>query len=64
MTNKLSVSLVTPTYNECENVALLAEEIFALLASCDDIDLELIIVDNNSPDGTGAADAGRARDPS
>ncbi|HJP33199.1 MAG: polyprenol monophosphomannose synthase [Candidatus Latescibacteria bacterium] len=55
MTDKLSVSLVTPTYNECENVSLLAEEIFGLLASCDDIDLELIIVDDNSPDGTGAA---------
>jgi dolichol-phosphate mannosyltransferase len=55
LTDKLSVSLVTPTYNECENVALLAEEIFGILASCDDIDLELIIVDDNSPDGTGAA---------
>jgi len=55
VTDKLSVSLVTPTYNECENVSLLAEEIFGLLASCDDIDLELIIVDDNSPDGTGAA---------
>lgn len=64
MTDLLSVSLVTPTYNERENVALLAEEIFALLASCDDIDLELIVVDDNSPDGTGAAaEALRARFP-
>ena len=55
MTDKLSVSLVTPTYNERQNVALLAEEIFGLLSSCDDIDLELIIVDDNSPDGTGEA---------
>lgn len=55
MTDKLLVSLVTPTYNERENVALLAEEIFGLLESCDDIDLELTIVDDNSPDGTGEA---------
>ena len=58
MTDKLSVSLVPPTYNERQNVAMLAEESFGLLSSCDDIDLELIIVDDNSPDGTGeAADA-------
>lgn len=55
MTDKLSVSLVTPTYNERQNVEPLAEEIFGLLSSCDDIDLELIIVDDNSPDGTGEA---------
>ena len=55
MSEKLSISLVTPTYNECENVALLAEEIFGILDGCDDIDLELIIVDDNSPDGTGEA---------
>lgn len=64
MTDVLSVSLVTPTYNERDNVALLAEEIFGLLAGCDDIDLELIVVDDNSPDGTGAAaEALKARFP-
>jgi dolichol-phosphate mannosyltransferase len=64
VTDKLSVSLVTPTYNERQNVFLLAEEIFGLLADCDDIDLELIIVDDNSPDGTGeAADALKERFP-
>ena len=47
------VSLVTPTYNEKENIALLAEEIFAVISEEEDIDLELIIVDDNSPDGTG-----------
>jgi dolichol-phosphate mannosyltransferase len=55
VSDKLSVSLVTPTYNEKENVGLLAEEIFGVLADCDDIDLELIVVDDNSPDGTGQA---------
>lgn len=32
---------------------LLAEEIFEILAAESDIDLELIVVDDNSPDGTG-----------
>ena len=53
MSDRLSISLVAPTYNERQNVVLLAEEIFGFLAGCEDIDLELIIVDDNSPDGTG-----------
>ena len=51
--SSFSVSLVTPTYNERENIPLLVEEIFAALELESDIDLELIIVDDNSPDGTG-----------
>ena len=51
----LRVSLITPTYNECENIALLAQEIFETLKLASDIDLELIVVDDNSPDGTGQA---------
>ena len=51
---KYDVSLITPTYNEKENIALLADEIFAAVSGDADIDLELIIVDDNSPDGTGA----------
>ncbi len=50
---EFSVSLITPTYNERENITLLAEELFEVLAGADDIDLELIVVDDNSPDGTG-----------
>ena len=53
MPEPLSVSLITPTYNEKENVPILAEEIFATLEDHPDIDLELIVVDDNSPDGTG-----------
>ena len=49
----LSVSLITPTYNERENIGLLADEIFQVLEGVTDIDLELIVVDDNSPDGTG-----------
>ena len=49
------VSLITPTYNERQNIALLAEEIFQVIDREPDIDLELIVVDDNSPDGTGEA---------
>ncbi len=49
----LQVSLIAPTYNERENIALLAEEIFQVIDEEPEIDLELIIVDDNSPDGTG-----------
>ena len=52
---KLRVSLITPTYNERENIHLLAEEIFEVVGAESDIDLELIVVDDNSPDGTGEA---------
>ena len=40
--------VVIPTYNERENIELLVEEIMAL-----DLATEIIIVDDNSPDGTG-----------
>ncbi len=53
MPDTLAVSLITPTYNERENVPILAEEIFATLEDHPEIDLELIVVDDNSPDGTG-----------
>ena len=49
----ISVSIVTPTYNERENIPKLTQELFELIAKYPDIDLELIIVDDNSPDGTG-----------
>lgn len=51
--NKLRVSLITPTYNERENIPILAEEIFSVIATEPDIDMELIVVDDNSPDRTG-----------
>jgi len=49
----MQVSIVTPTYNERQNLPKLAEELFGIIAKYPDIDLELIIVDDNSPDGTG-----------
>jgi len=42
------LAIVIPTYNERENIELLVGEILDL-----QIDLEIIIVDDNSPDGTG-----------
>ncbi len=48
------VVVVTPTYNERETLPSLVEKIFALTIS----GLSVIVVDDNSPDGTGAvADA-------
>lgn len=56
------VSLITPTYNECHNVRPLAEEIFRVIERSRDIDLEMIIVDDASPDGTGEAAEELGRD--
>lgn len=47
------VSIVVPTYNEAEGLPRLVEAVFAALRECD-IDAEMVIVDDNSPDGTGA----------
>jgi len=41
--------IVIPTYNEANNLKRLVSEIFSLRIS----DLSLLIVDDNSPDGTG-----------
>ncbi len=45
-----------PTYNERENLPSLLEEIFATV---DDVDV--MVLDDNSPDGTGAAADGLAK---
>lgn len=49
-----SLSLIIPTYNEAKNLPLLLEEIWGTVDK-ENIDLEFIIVDDNSPDGTGKA---------
>ena len=43
------IFVVVPTYNEAENLPLLAASIFALQIP----ELHLLVVDDNSPDGTG-----------
>lgn len=44
----MKVTIVTPTYNEAENLPKLISALFAL-----PLDLRLLVVDDNSPDGTG-----------
>ena len=52
-------SVIVPTYNERENIVLLAPELLAL-----PVGLNVIVVDDNSPDSTGLiADEMAARDP-
>ncbi len=43
------VVVVVPTYNEATNLPKLADELMALPVP----NLELLVVDDNSPDGTG-----------
>lgn len=45
----MSVAVVIPTYNEKNNLGFLTEKIFSLKIP----NLSLLIVDDNSPDGTG-----------
>jgi dolichol-phosphate mannosyltransferase len=44
----LKITLVIPTYNEAENLPKLVSALFAL-----PLDLNILVVDDNSPDGTG-----------
>jgi dolichol-phosphate mannosyltransferase len=43
-----SITIVTPTYNEAENLPKLVSALFSL-----PLDLHVLVVDDNSPDGTG-----------
>jgi dolichol-phosphate mannosyltransferase len=45
----MSTYIVLPTYNEAENLPLMADALFNLPIN----DLNLLVVDDNSPDGTG-----------
>ncbi len=44
----MRIAVVTPTYNEAENLPKLVSALFSL-----PLDLSVLIVDDNSPDGTG-----------
>ena len=56
------VSVITPTFNEAENLPLLVERLHAALT---DLPHEIIVADDNSPDGTWEVAEGLAeRDPS
>ena len=45
----MKIIIVLPTYNEAENLPKLVSALFELPLS----DLRLLVVDDNSPDGTG-----------
>ena len=44
----MKITVVTPTYNEAENLPKLVSALFAL-----PLELHVLVVDDNSPDGTG-----------
>ena len=44
----MNITVVTPTYNEAENLPKLVSAIFSL-----PLELRVLVVDDNSPDGTG-----------
>ncbi len=44
----MRITVIVPTYNEAENLPRLISTLFAL-----PLDLKLLVVDDNSPDGTG-----------
>ena len=46
------ISIIIPTYNEAENIGVIIPRIFTVLKESR-IEGEVIIVDDNSPDGTG-----------
>jgi dolichol-phosphate mannosyltransferase len=52
----LKITIVTPTYNEAENLPKLVSALFAL-----PLDLRILVVDDNSPDGTGEIADGLAK---
>ena len=48
----LKACVVLPTYNEAENIESITKAIFALQSNIDTHQLYVIVVDDNSPDGT------------
>lgn len=44
----MRITVITPTYNEAENLPKLVSALFSL-----PLDIRLLVVDDNSPDGTG-----------
>ena len=44
----MQITIVTPTYNEAENLPQLVSALFSL-----PLDIHVLVVDDNSPDGTG-----------
>ena len=53
----MSITVVIPTYNEAENLPKLVSVLFSL-----QLDLSILVVDDNSPDGTGNIAEGLAKE--
>lgn len=53
----MKITIVLPTYNEAENLPKLVSALFSL-----PLDLSMLVVDDNSPDGTGQIAEGLAKD--
>ena len=49
----MDLSIVLPTYNEKDNIINLVEQILEILKNTEN--KEIIVVDDNSPDGTHSA---------
>ena len=47
------VVVILPTYNECENIRSLLDAIFEQTGRIGDAELSVLVVDDQSPDGTG-----------
>jgi len=48
----MHVLIIIPTYNECENISTLIRTIFVVAENAH-IDMNILVIDDNSPDGTG-----------
>lgn len=51
------ITVIMPTYNESENIGAMVEaltgEVFPALEKHNNVEMQLLVVDDNSPDGTG-----------
>ncbi len=50
----MQVTVIVPTYNEKENIESLVTQLLALQTGVHERPVRVVIVDDNSPDGTGA----------
>lgn len=52
MTSKKLISIVTPTYNEIENIEELLRRVKLAIQDLERYDFEILVIDNSSEDGT------------
>jgi dolichol-phosphate mannosyltransferase len=51
----LRALLIIPTFNERDNITRMITAVFEQQKNCPDVELNILVVDDNSPDGTGQA---------